>query len=208
MRARLRALAITVLLVISGVQNIPNTAVAEGDLNNPVAKTELKRWQELLASVGVERTVPQLKEDALGWGNGINEAKKSFMKPFRPVYRVTGTGQAWGLFTYPNTHPHQLIIEVREGGEWRPVFRAMESEYAWKDETFRFRRVRGVYDDNAWKQRQSYKNFVNWAARMAWEDFPDADAIKVYMIRRNAREPGRPHDPTPEFRMKRVVEKP
>ena len=98
MRARLRALAITVLLVISGVQNIPNTAVAEGDLNNPVAKTELKRWQELLASVGVERTVPQLKEDALGWGNGINEAKKSFMKPFRPVYRVTGTGQAWGLW--------------------------------------------------------------------------------------------------------------
>jgi hypothetical protein len=207
MNPRLRAGLIAVVLLVGGVQNLPFTAVSEKALKNPVAKAELESWQRLLSKVGIERTVPELRMDAVGWGNGLADAKGNTLKPLKPLFRLTGTGQAWGLFTYPNTYPHKMIIEIRVDEAWVPVYRSLESEYDWKGGVFRFRRVRGVYDDNAWNTRQSYENFVNWVSRMAFEDFPRADAIQVYMERTRAREPNIETDTSLEVRLLRIRER-
>ena len=195
------------MLLVGAVQNLPFSAVTEKSLKNPVAKAELQSWRTLLAKVGIERTVPELRMDAVGWGNGLADAKGKVLKPLKPAFRLTGTGQAWGLFTYPNTYPHKMIIEIRVDEAWVPVYRSLESKYDWKGDVFRFRRVRGVYDDNAWNTRQSYRNFVDWVSRMAFEDFPNADAVQVYMERTRAREPGVDTDTTLEVRLLRSRER-
>ena len=207
-RRRIRALLIGLVLLVNGLNNLPFTRVTEKDLRNPIANQELQRWSELLAKVGVERTPKQLRVAAMGYGNGLADLKKTLMTPFRPAFRLTGTGQAWGLFTYPNTFPHTLHIEVNEGGAWRTVYAALDPEATWMEEHFRFRRVRGVYDDNAWKARRSYENFVDWVAREAFEDFPDADEVSVYMTRRPARAVGEPMSPDVERRLERVRTRP
>lgn len=208
MKPRLRALLIGLVLLVNGFSNLPATAVKEKDLKNPIARQELQSWSELLGHVGVERTPAQLREDAVRYGNGLAELKKRGMKPFRPAFRLTGTGQGWGLFTYPNTFPHTLHVDIDEGGSWRTVYAALDPEADWMEGRFRFRRVRGVYDDNAWKARRSYENFVDWVAREAFEDFPEANQVSVYMIRRPAREVGQPSSPDLEKRLERTRTRP
>jgi len=202
-RAQLRALLIALLLIVCGISNLPFSRVTARDLDNPIAKAELERWSEILESVGVERPPKRLKQDTLTWGNRLADTKRSAMKPFRPVLRVTQTGQAWGLFTYPNTLPHTLHVNILVDGEWTPIYQAMDPEHDWMEARFRFRRVRGVYDDNAWQKRRSYENFVDWVAREALEDFEEAEAVQIYLVRSHARVPGEEFDPSEERRLVR-----
>ncbi len=202
-RVRLRALLITLLLIVCGINNLPFSRVTERDLRNPIAEAELLRWSEILGSLGVDRPPAQLRKDTMTWGNRLADAKRKAMKPFRPVLRVTQTGQAWGLFTYPNTLPHTLHVDVLIDGEWSPIYQALHPEYDWMEARFRFRRVRGVYDDNAWQKRQSYENFVDWVAREALEDFEEAEAVSIYVVRSHAHVPGKDFDPSEERRLVR-----
>lgn len=205
---KVRAALLAIVIAVHGVAAAPlPSGVSASQFKNPIAQDEMRGWSRILSRIGIERSPEQLAEQALALGKQTSELRKTLLKPFGPLLRVTGTGQGWGLFTYPNSYPHRMEIQVREKGTWRVIFRALDPEHAWLEPTLTYRRVRGVYDDNVLNPRSSYNNFVRWVAGRAFEDFPDADAVRVRMIRSHVTLPGKPDDPETTVRLVRTVER-
>lgn len=205
----LRAALLAVVVFVHGVaaSPLPPSPTTAKALSNPIAIEELDGWVRLLSGVGVTTNRAQLTELAIESSVVTSELRGAVIKPFRPLMRITGTGQGWGLFTYPNTHPHRLVIEVERDGEFQVVYRALDPEHTYLEPQLTFRRVRGVYDDNASKVRPSYESFARWVARHAFEDWPDATRVRVKMIRTHVVTPGQEPDPKAEVRLVRVVKR-
>lgn len=205
---KIRAALLGLVLLWHGLMASPiPSRVDESSFKNPIARAELKRWTEILGRVGVETSPTELKVAVIEAGGGIAAAKKEALQPLRPAQRVLGIGQAWGLFTYPNTWPHTLTISIRssERRPWETIYAALDPEHDWRKSTLVYRRIRGVYDDNASRTRASYDNFVEWIAGEAFEDFPEAEQVRVHMLRRHVKPPGEEPDPETTVRLSRVV---
>ena len=204
----IRAGLIAFVLLVHGVLALPVPSnVSDKAFDNAIAREELKSWSALLGDLGYPVEPEELGERVLELGKSLAGTKKAFLKPFRPFLRATGTGQAWGLFTYPNTTPNQLVVSVRGSPDepWEPLYEALSEEHDWHESHFRYRRVRGVYDDNATRVRASYDNFVHWVAEEAFEDHPEAQQVRVHMVQRVSRAPGEEPDDTKKVRLVRVV---
>ncbi len=204
----IRATLIALVLLWHGLlaSPIPSSVNAK-TFDNPIAEAELQRWTQLLGQAGFETTPQQLEVLVIEHASGLAAGKKAALKPLRPIQRVLGIGQAWGLFTYPNTYPHQMVISIRDrpSEPWRTIYAALDPEHDWRKSHFVYRRIRGVYDDNASNTRPSYGNFVDWVATMAFEDFPEANEVRVHMIRRHVKPPGKVPDLETDIRLSRVV---
>lgn len=213
MKARwpaIRAGLIAFVLLVHGVLVFPVPSnVPENSFDNRIAKVELARWSEIAASVGLELAPEQIGDGLITIGQAIAQKKKAVLKPFRPILRTTGTGQAWGLFTYPNTRPNQLVISMREetSAGWQPLYEALDEDLDWHEAHFRYRKVRGVYDDNASKVRASYDNFCHWVAREVFAEHPDAIQVRVHMVQTTTTTPGEEPDETRRVRLVRVVKR-
>lgn len=209
--ARVRAALIALVLLVHGVCVLPVPAnISPKAFDNATGREELRRWSGLLAHVGIEVEPKALGDGVLERGQVFADAKKAFLKPFRPVLRATGTGQAWGLFTYPVTHPNRLHISWRPSDDapWILLYRALDPEYDWHEATFRYRRIRGVYDDNASKVRASYTNFCEWVARDVFAEIPEAQQIRVHMVQTVTRTPREKPDDLHKVRLVRVLDRP
>lgn len=201
-----RAALLAAVIAVHGVAAAPlPSGVSANDFKNPIARDEMQRWSEILASIGVSASPEALSQRALAVGKESSELRKTLLKPFGPLMRVTGTGQGWGLFTYPNSYPHRMEIEILQDGQWVCIFRALDPSCDWMEAHLTYRRIRGVYDDNATSTRSSYTNFVRWIAKRAFEDFPAAESVRVRMIRSHVVLPGQPKDPKTTVRLLRTV---
>jgi hypothetical protein len=205
----LRAALLAVVVFVHGVaaSPLPPSPTTPKAMANPIAVEELNGWVTLLGELGVKTTRAELTDLAIESSTVTSELRTAVIKPFRPLLRITGTGQGWGLFTYPNTHPHRLVIEVERDGKFEVVYRALDPDHTYLEPQLTFRRVRGVYDDNASKVRPSYESFARWVARHAFEDWPDATRVRVKMIRTHVVTPGQAADPIAETRLVRVVKR-
>ncbi|MCP4809377.1 MAG: hypothetical protein GY913_11635 [Proteobacteria bacterium] len=209
-RAGWRALGIAIVLIVHSVCVLPIPSnVPDDSFDHPVAKEELARWGGILESLGYEIEPKQLGRDLLDVGQAIADKKKAFLTPFRPVLRTTGTGQAWGLFTYPNTRPNRMHISWRANStdEWTLLYRALDPEYDWHESTFRYRRVRGVFDDNANQVRRSYSNFCDWVSRDVFEEMPEANEVRIHMVQTVVGLPHQEPDDEMKVRLVRVLKR-
>ncbi len=205
---KIRAALLAVVLLWQGLLASPMPSnIDASSFDNPIAEAELVRWSELLAGLGWAVTPHELERGVIEHLGGVASAKKAALKPLKPLQRTLGIGQAWGLFTYPNTYPHQLIISVRGGSDqrWQTLYAALDPEHEWHKSTFVYRRIRGVYDDNASRTRPSYSHFVDWVAGMAFEELPEVNEVRVHMIRTHVKPPGETPDPETSIRLSRVV---
>jgi len=192
-----RAALIALALVVYGVaaSPLPKT-VKRSHFEQPIAIEELDRWVGILGRIGVATTRAELSGRAYEAGRALADVRGALLGPFKGWFRVSGTGQGWGLFTYPDSYPYQLVIEVRPAaGDWRPVYAALDPDAAWRRDQLAYRRVRGVYDGNTRKPGASYENFADRIGRLALADFPDAAEARVGFIRTHSTMPGRPRDP-------------
>jgi len=198
------------VLVVHGTLAIPlPTKVSDNAFKGKYAQEELQRWSDILADVGVDIEPQDLGDRVIDFGQRFAGTKKAFLTPFRPVLRTTGTGQAWGLFTYPNVRPNRMHVSVREdqSSEWRPIYVALSEEYDWHEQHFRYRKVRGVYDDNAFKVRASYDNFCHWVAGDVFEEMPEVLQVRVHMVQTNTTLPGEELDDSEKVRLVRVMKR-
>lgn len=171
------------------------------DARTATAQEEIRLWLETFAGVGVQLTSEQLLELVNEVGGTCADLKKGIMAPFYPLLRLTGTGQSWALFAYPDRYPNRLVVEIREpGGEWEPVFRGADPEHAFLEPQIAFRRVRGVYDTAAARGSPGrvYDRFVDWVARETFAAWPDADDVRVKMVQFHVDLPYEPTDQEPE----------
>ena len=185
---------------------IPRPVRAE-DARTPTAQDELRLWVGVFGRLGLEVS----KEDLLDLVNGVGKlcvnTRSAIMGPFRPILRLTGTGQAWALFAYPDRYPNLLQVEVRQpDGSWELVYASADPEHAFMAPQFAFRRVRGVYDTAAAKGAPGkvYDRFADWVAREALEAWPEATDARVKMVQRRVTLPGEPADADEKTRLVRL----
>ena len=207
MRDQVRAALIAVALLIYGVQASPMPKrVRRAQLDSPIGREELGRWVEILGGVGVSTTQDELADRIFDIGTFFADIRNAILGPIGPWFRLSGTGQAWGLFTYPDTYPHQLRVEIREkGGEWHTLYAGLDPEADWNRDVLVYRRVRGVYDGNTERPGPSYDNFANWIGGLALADHPEADEARVGFLRYHTVQPGREQDPKVEAKFWRSV---
>jgi len=198
--SKIRAGLITVVVMIHGFVAAPlPRSISAHDMRGDVAAEELDRWSEILGSVGIEATPDEVADLALKTGRVIVKWRNAIVTPIRPALRLTGTGQGWGLFTYPDTRPRRLIMRGRTAnGDWQLLYRTLDTEHDWNAELWRHRRLRAPTDTLSRKTRPGgvYKNFVDYAAARAFEDFPELQAFQVSFERSHSTRPGRKSAPT------------
>ena len=191
---RLRGALIGIVVLVYGFTAAPLPRhVSRSLFKNPVAREELSRWSEVAAGAGVEVTPRELAELAYDVGRAVARFRTAVVDPFRPWYRYTGTGQGWGLFAYPDSHPFRLVIEGRAtGGPWRALFLPWgESEGVWGAQ-LRYRRLRAVYDTLAHRKDpgEMMERFADAAAAAAFARDPSLETVRVRFERLHSPRPG------------------
>lgn len=206
-RASLRAALLAVALGVHGLAAFPSPKkISRAQFDHPVAVEEVDRWVEVLAGLGVETTRAAVVDGVVSIGGRAVAVRTAVLGPAQPVFMLTGTGQGWGLFAYPDSYPDRLVVDgLGADGQWRPLFRALEADHDFLAPQLSYRRVRGVYDGHTERPRQPYENLVQWIAAQALHADPALSAVRVLFERSHTLPPTAPQDPVVKRRLKRIV---
>ncbi|MCK6502339.1 hypothetical protein L6R53_02895 [Myxococcota bacterium] len=204
----LRALLIALVLLVHGTKALPWPDVRERDLSYGVAQDELERWAGVLGGVGIPLSAAQLSERVLDLGRASAAAQRALHGPFRPLLRLTGTGQAWGLFAYPDPYAGRLVVSSRQvqddgqPGPWQERYRAPGQGDPWLVARLENRRIRGVYDDNGDRPKPGgfYDPFCDWVAVEIMAREPAVVEVEVRLDLVTNRVPGDRRPAVPDKR--------
>jgi len=201
-----RALLVGAVIAVEWLDALPLPTLRPSHLKQPIAQAELARWTQLLNDLGVSVSEEELAERGLAVGEASIAFQKTAMAPFRPLKRLTQTGQSWGLFAYPDPFAGRLIVEAEVDGEWQPRFRAPERGASLLSRQMRYRRVRGVYDDlgDRHKPRGAYNRLVDWIAGGIFEAEPAVSRVQVRLDLVTVKLPGEGDEPPEKRRHARV----
>ena len=173
------------------------------ELRDPVAREEVRRWTQRLATLGYVTDPTTLGERVVQVTGIISEAHRAPTRPLRPLLRWTGMGQGWALFANPDTHPSRLRIEgLGADGNRRVLFQNGDAEHAWLGAHLVHRRLRPIYDAASVRRRPNgaYKRLASWVWRRARVDHPELVGIEMVLLETHPTLPGSP----PPARAERV----
>jgi hypothetical protein len=192
---------IAVVLVTQLLDAIPLPELKPQHLQNPVARRELAQWSGALSTVGVELSPQRLAELGLTVGEGATAFRHTVLRPWHPLRRLTGTGQAWGLFAYPEPATGRLVVEAHTAQGTEQLYRAPGDGDAALVEVLAYRRMRGIYDDASDRPtpRKIYHRFGQWVAAGVMTERPGVTAVEVRLDLHPVRTPDE-GEPVPDTR--------
>ena len=197
--AWVRACLITGVLTLQLLDAIPLPELRRHHLANPVAKQELKRWSGILTELGHPTSPEQLAEVGLDIGQLAGTFRKKVLKPWHPLRRLTGTGQSWGLFAYPEPASGRLVVDGIGPGGTQTLYSAPGGKGDRLEGLLEYRRIRGIYDDGGDRPRprRIYQRFVEFVAARVFEEHPELTAVEVRLDLHPIIPPGQ-GDPVPD----------
>ncbi len=197
-RDHVRGVLIAIALLAHGIYALPFPgAVSEEEVRKDWRQRGLRQWRKRLSMVGVEVEHEALEDGFVKTTTTLHEIQDTLKTPFKPFFQLTNTNQAWALFAAATTRPERLVVEMRRRGEqaWIPLERKLDPCCSWREDQFRFRRLRGVWDGQKDHIRPGYRNLSKWAARQVFDEFEDAVEMRIYIERGYTRYPwGTPKD--------------
>jgi hypothetical protein len=173
-------------------------------MTSPDSLEELRRWTEALNRIGIGVSEEGLMNFSYKAGKIATSSRNALLKPFRPLFKITGTGQGWGLFTHPDRFPDHLEIYGKGDSGWQMIYQAFDDELDFLAPQLAYRRVRGLWDGSANKAKPSYNNFVDWVAREAFAEDPALQSIRVQFRRSRTVTPGQAPVKLNKVRQRRV----
>ncbi len=187
-----RAALLLTVLVGMGVDASPLARSAHRkDFDTMMASDEFQRVSRLLGTIGVEATAGEVADTGFRWASGGAAIRRFLLAPLKPAERWTGTGQNWGLFSYPDRFPKRLVIESRgKGKDWTRLYAALDPDHDFLGPQLRYRRMRGVYDSYSEKVGKPFPRFCRWAADQVFLADPAATAVRVSYVKVHTFEPG------------------
>ncbi|MBX2797728.1 MAG: hypothetical protein KTR31_08675 [Myxococcales bacterium] len=206
-RDHVRAGLIALALVAHGIYALPiPSAVSEEQVAEPWRQRDIVLWQDVLGSVGIDVEKATLEQGLIDVTGAAHRFHQLLKTPFKPVFRFTGSNQAWGLFASATTRPDRLVIEVRREGQpdWHMIARRLDPCCTWYADHIRYRRIRGIWDGQKDKARPAYRNLTKWLARRAFAEFEDVDQVRFRLERGRSTYPWKPPDDEREYRLVRV----
>ncbi|MEQ1569759.1 MAG: hypothetical protein ABMA64_29255 [Myxococcota bacterium] len=195
---KVRAALLAGVIAVHGLAAAPLPhVVTPNDLKNPVSADEVAQWASRLSALGWPTTPDALGQQVVAVTGVIGGAHRAALAPVRPALRLTGTGQAWGLFANPDNFPERLTVRVRDPSGWRIVYRRVDPERRWDARVLEYRRVRGIADSGGYRTKPSamYERFAQWVGRRALAAMPEVSEVEVSMVRTHTTLPGAPRDP-------------
>ena len=205
-RAGLLAVVIAINLFIA----VPwGPRITEDSLKKPIAADEVTGWMTLLDSLGVPMSRATFERLVVQVSGAIYTVDQAIQAPVKPLMRITGTGQAWALFSTPDSRPARLEIDGRTGdhGPFEPLYKRWDPDHAMLSSQLTFRRIRGVYDGQSNSPGRAYRNFNRWVARQIFQRRPDLDRVRIRFIRTHTVPPTSPPDPEISEEHARIVRK-
>lgn len=201
--AKIRAVLLAVLLCGQGILSVP-LPLAVVRPNSPESSSELSNWRNQLEQVGITVT----KDELVGWVKQWSQLarwRRELLLPLRPVQDLFGTGQEWGFFAVPVTHPRRLEVYLLDDEGESLLYRRLDPDHTWRAAWFSDRRVRGVYD-SVRGRKPVYQRFVQTVSSDALQTFPEANGVRVQLVRTQTLLPS-DEDPmvVPKILMKRTV---
>lgn len=194
---RVRAYAILLVLLVQGILALPiPRGLKRADFDDPRSREESAAVREHLAGLGLDLSHEELADGLFALSERLRAGREAALAPVQPLLRLLGINQAWGLFTYPDTQPSRLVVEGRAAeGPWQRLYAGHDDEADLLAPLFRYRRLRGVYDGQAWKPGGNYSRFTQVAARRVFEARPELVQVRIGFERFHVRQPGRADDP-------------
>lgn len=164
----------------------PTGARKESVWTDPHVRRELAGWAGMLRGLGIDVEADEMVSTARAAALGVLDVRDLVVAPLQPYARLTGAQQGWQMFATLNEEPARLCVRIqyRPGGAWEPLYVAREPEHAWRIAQLDQERARAFMNDWSWgRDRADYRAFARWLADRAAEDFPDAHALQVSMLR-------------------------
>jgi hypothetical protein len=204
--AHLRAGLITSVCLVATCAAFPMPGPAtEKALTDEAGQAELRQWIGLLHNVGIELTTDELGAWVMWVARGSRKIRATVIAPFNQFFRLTATQQGWGLFAYPDTHPHTLMVQgAASAGPYRDLYVSQDPEHRWLAGTLHYRRIRALYNPGR-RPPRTYGPFVTWLAARAFEDHADVDRVQVHFTRARTTLPWEPDTPEPSRMLHRKV---
>lgn len=190
--ARIRALLIALALLVELTHSLPDRVVDGQRLERPEAQRFVTESDHWLATVGLSpgrraigRTLRRASEELVA-------ARAFVLRPFEPLFRLTVTGQQWGLFLLGTRECFRIHVEVRRPrAAWSELYRAPGEGPPWLSRLLRYRRVRGIYNPSSRSgPRGQYEGFVRALARQVLARDRQLNELRVRMERLHIVAPG------------------
>jgi hypothetical protein len=158
----------------------PAGAMDREDWESPLAQEEFAAWADRLSSWGLSFTPGELEDDLWKAAQGYMAVREWLLAPFQPYYQLCGTRQGWRMFVGPNLTPTRLHIDVRQDGNWRPVYVERDPTYHWLGRKLDHEHLRtAIFTMVFFKYERELGQFARWVAAQAAVDFPRADRVRV-----------------------------
>lgn len=199
----LRAALLLIALIGHAIYAVPFTSrITRTDIEKPGRQRDVAAWTKALQAVGLPVTHEGLEQRVIEVTRTISETHDTLKTPYKPLFQLTNTNQQWGLFASATTRPETIVVDVQRRGsdEWQTLERRLDPCCNWREDQFRYRRIRGVWDGLKKTPRPGYKGLVRWIAARAFEDFEDVEHVRIYMERAYSTYPWRPDKPQLETR--------
>jgi hypothetical protein len=174
----LHVLAVVVLSLPAG--NIANPAT----WRTPGMKADLAAWAGRFRSAGLDTTPASFEASLWRLANRYLSLRERVVAPFALYGELSGAAQGWAMFASPQRHPAEVHVDIREAGDFRPLFRPRSDEHAWRRAELDHNRIRKYVGRFARGfERRDYDQLARWLAAQAARDFPAASQVRVRLYR-------------------------
>ncbi len=192
-REHLRAAAIGLVLLAHGIYALPlPPAYSERRIREPGFQEDIDVWMGIFDAVGLPVERGWFQDTVVDVSRQLHGLHVALKAPFAPAMDLVGANQAWALFASTTTTPDRLEVSMRLRGEdgWRVLMRRLDPCCTYFEPQLAYRRVRGVWDGQRDAPRAGYKGLTKWLANRIFEEFPEAEHVRVRLLRERIALPG------------------
>jgi hypothetical protein len=189
----LRAAFVLFHLVAVTLMAVPAPAggMKRGAWKDPTVQAEFAAWTDRFNALGAGLTVEEFEQQLWDFAVVFMEGRTRVLSPFQPYYHWAGTWQTWRMFIAPHRYPARLNIDLLFEDGWRTVYVARSDEHTWLRQELDQERMRSAMFRYGWSSyRNTWREFVDWTALRALEDYPEATRLRARMYKQRT--------PTPE----------
>ena len=198
-RAQLRAAVIAYFVFFNALAALPTLGLPSAErLDRPFEQAELRRWQSMLAALGIELSEQRLAQLYLSLAQAVLDAHGLALKPIAGFASLTQTAQRWRLFGTPDEQRSVLRISALAGEREEVLYESGSPERRWNAERLEYRRVRAAYNPSRAGPPPTYEGLGLRLSEQVFAERPDVSRVRIVLDRSSIPLPGRALDPAHE----------
>ncbi len=171
-------------ITLVAVPSVGSSGLNRSAWKQATVQGEFRAWSARLGGMGLEISPSELEERGWAFANAFEGGRRLVLAPFQPYYKYCGTWQSWKMFVAPHRFPTRTEIAVDRGDGFEVVYLARDPALDWHAAWFDHDRFRSTLFRMGWPHfKQPRKHLMDFVAKQAAHDFPDAHRVRVSFLR-------------------------